>query len=82
VLSGRWRRPLSYREIVAILKKLGFQQRAQGATSHEQWVKTEPRFYKVTVDPPKQPFGPTLVSIMAKQAGVSVRQFYEILDDS
>lgn len=31
----------------------------------------------VTVDCPKQPFGPDLVSSMAKQAGVSKAKFYE-----
>ena len=75
-LSGRWKRPLTVQEVRTILKNLGFEPRPQGASSHQQWVAVNP-FRKVTVDPPKQPFGPDLIKSMARQAGVSVRAFYE-----
>jgi hypothetical protein len=34
------------------------------------------RLYKVTVDCPKEPFTGDLVAWMARQAGVSKREFY------
>lgn len=71
--------PLSCKDVKRILKELGFTPRPSKGTSHEQWVKYDDKgnlLGKVTVDCPKQPFGPDLVSSMAKQAGVSKREFY------
>lgn len=68
--------PLTCKQVKAILKALGFQHRDTRG-SHENWVRDEPPpFRKVTVDCPKQPFSPMLIESMAKQAGVSKRQFY------
>ena len=72
--------PLTCDEVKRILRNLGFEPRPRKATSHEQWVKQEAgRFYKVTVDCPKAPFSQDLVRWMAKQAGVSKKEFYNAL---
>ncbi|MCP5191011.1 MAG: type II toxin-antitoxin system HicA family toxin [Pseudomonadales bacterium] len=71
--------PLDCKDVKRILKALGFAARPMKGTSHEQWVKYDKDgrlLGKVTVDCPKQPFGPDLVSSMARQAGVSKREFY------
>ena len=71
--------PLTCAEFKAILSKLGFKARAmRSGTSHEDWVKDDGRFYKVTVDCPKAPFTQDLISSMAKQAGVTKQQIYDI----
>ena len=49
-------RPVTCKEFKAVLRSLGFEPRPQTATSHEQWVRHEPVFRKVTVDCPKAPF--------------------------
>ena len=71
--------PLTYKDVTRGLKKLGFAPRkARSGTSHEQWVKiVSGRIYKVTVDPPKQPFTGDLIKAMASQAGVSKDGFYQ-----
>ena len=71
--------PLTYKEVTQILKNLGFTLRDKKGTSHEQWVKKTDRFYKVTVDYPKSPFSQDLILYMAKQAGVSKKEFYKAL---
>ena len=77
---GRKHKPLTCKEVKTILKNLGFTPRPRKGTSHEQWTKeTDNTFHKVTVDCPKSPFTQTLISSMAKQAGVSKRTFYENL---
>lgn len=69
--------PLTCSQVKAILKILGFEPRPQKGTSHEHWVKRENGdFLKVTVDYPKSPFGHDLIRYMARQAGISVNQFY------
>jgi hypothetical protein len=62
------------------LGQLGFELRPKkSGTSHEDWVKKhEGRFYKVTVDCPKAPFSPDLISSMAHQAGVTKGVIYDI----
>lgn len=73
--------PLDCRQVKRILKTLGFAPRPVkgGGSSHEQWVKDNP-FRKVTVDCPKEPFDHDLIHSMARQAGVSVDDFYAALD--
>ena len=72
--------PLSCKDVKQILKNLGFVARPTKGTSHEHWVKTTgDRFYKVTVDCPKAPFSQDLISSMAKQAGLSKKEFYKAL---
>lgn len=73
--------PLTCKEVTQILRTLGFEPRPKKGTSHEQWVKDDADgFFKVTVDCPKSPFSPDLISSMAKQAGVSKKEFYAALE--
>lgn len=67
--------PLTCAQIKTILKNLGFSFYSQKGTSHEKWRKDGHPGY-VTVDCPKQPFNHDLIRYMAKQAGVTVKQFY------
>ncbi len=72
--------PLTCSQVKDILRTLGFSPRPQKGTSHEQWAKVENgRLYKVTVDCPKAPFTQELISSMARQAGVTKKQFYAAL---
>jgi predicted RNA binding protein YcfA (HicA-like mRNA interferase family) len=72
--------PLSCADVKRILKNLGFSPRPKKGTSHEQWVKFESgRIFKVTVDCPKAPFSQDLISSMARQAGMSKKEFYRAL---
>ncbi|OAI28477.1 MULTISPECIES: type II toxin-antitoxin system HicA family toxin [Methylomonas] len=74
--------PLSCAQVKSILKKLGFEPQPQKGTSHEHWKKRENgQLFKVTVDCPKQPFSHDLIRYMARQAGVTVKQFYDALRD-
>jgi predicted RNA binding protein YcfA (HicA-like mRNA interferase family) len=77
---SRWKRPLTAREVKRIAKNLGFEYRnTEGG--HEQWVRhAPPPFRKITIACHLEPFADTLVSYMARQAGVSVRDFYNALD--
>lgn len=69
--------PLRYRDVVNGLKHLGFELRPKGSTAHEHWVKiVKGCLFKVTVDKHLSPFGQMLISSMAKQAGVSKKEFY------
>lgn len=72
--------PLTCSEMKAVLEKLGFSKRdKKSGTTHEDWVATiNGRFHKVTVDCPKAPFSQDLISSMAKQAGVTKKQIYNI----
>lgn len=72
--------PLTYKQVVAALRQLGFEQRPNKATSHEQWVAQEP-FRKVTVDKHEQPFNQDLVSSMARQAGLTKKAFYQLVKE-
>jgi predicted RNA binding protein YcfA (HicA-like mRNA interferase family) len=71
--------PLTCPQFKAILKTMGFALRAaKSGTSHEHWVKTVGGvLFKVTVDCPKAPFSPDLISSMAKQAGVTKKIIYD-----
>lgn len=71
---------LSYKEVILGLKKLGFYKRKNKSTAHEQWVCDIP-FRKVTVDKHIAPFSEFLVKSMAKQAGVSVKEFCRLCKD-
>lgn len=73
--------PLKCDSVKLILRNLGFQPRPRKGTSHEQWVKIENgKLFKVTVDCPKSPFSPDLIHSMARQAGVSKKEFYAALN--
>lgn len=71
--------PLTCKQVKQVLKNLGFAFRDQKG-SHENWVRSEPApFRKVTVDCPKAPFSQMLLESMARQAGVSKKEFYRAL---
>lgn len=76
---SRWKRPLNAAEVRKILKALGFEPLPKKGTAHEQWVKREPSFRKVTLSAHNEPFDDYLVGAMSRQAGVSVKAFYEAL---
>ncbi len=76
---SRWKRPLRAEDVRKILKALGFAPRPQKSTGHEHWVRDGNPFRKVTLSAHNEPFDDFIVSSMARQAGVSVRQFYEAL---
>jgi predicted RNA binding protein YcfA (HicA-like mRNA interferase family) len=78
-MSGHYP-PLTCSEFKDILLKLGFQKRkSRSGSSHEQWVATiDDCFRKVTVDCPKAPFSPDLISSMARQAGTTKKRIYDI----
>lgn len=71
---------LTYKDVITGLKKLGFYQRPNKSTSHEQWVTDDP-FRKVTVDKHESPFSVFLVQSMAKQAGLSTKEFCRYCKD-
>jgi predicted RNA binding protein YcfA (HicA-like mRNA interferase family) len=75
---SRWKRPLKAAEVRTILKNLGFSARPTKATGHEHWVRDEP-MRKVTLSAHNEPFDDFIVASMARQAGVSVREFYSAL---
>lgn len=73
--------PLSYKDVVRLLLKLGFKKRPTKGTSHEQWVRSDPPpFRKVTVDKNDEPYDQFLISSMASQAGLTKKQFYAAVD--
>lgn len=76
---SRWKRPLKAAEVRKILKALGFAPRPTKSTGHEHWVHAGPPFRKVTMSAHSEPFDDFIVSSMARQAGVSVRAFYDAL---
>lgn len=74
--------PLEVRDVRRGLAALGFVEQPTTATSHTKWVrygtdKKAGKKFVVTVDAPKSPFTHDLVKSMAKQAGLSDRQFRE-----
>ena len=59
---------------------MGFSPRPGRRTSHEQWIKEEKGELKlVTEDCPKSPFSQDLIKWMARQAGVSKDEFYNLI---
>ena len=43
-------KPLNYKDVIKILKNLGFSQDISGSTSHQTWVlKRKDKFYAVTL---------------------------------
>lgn len=73
---------LTYKEVIRGLKKLGFKKQPNKSTAHEQWETEDPLpFKKVTVDKHLAPFRTGLVHVMAKQAGVPVREFCRLCKD-
>ena len=76
---GRKYRPLTCKEVKRILGSLGFEFYRQKG-SHEHWkavVKGEMRL--VTVDCPKEPFVAPLLTLMVRQSGYSIEEWYQQL---
>jgi predicted RNA binding protein YcfA (HicA-like mRNA interferase family) len=70
--------PLTCAEVKTLLLFLGFLERPRKkGTSHENFVGTfRGKFWKVTVDCPKAPFSPDLITSMSRQAGLTKKEFY------
>lgn len=77
---SRWRTPLTAKEVRQIAKNLGFTE-GETAGGHQHWVREQPPpFRKITIDGHLAPFSHTLINYMARQAGVSVKEFYAALN--
>lgn len=73
-------RPVTAREFRAVLTRIGFVKRPNKSTSHEQWVRDDGRtFFKVTLDPHNEPYHRKMLSYMLGQAGLSKREFFDLL---
>lgn len=69
--------PLTYKEVAAALKRLGFEMKSKTGTAHEQWIRTDTRGkFLVTVDKHIAPFDKVLIKSMARQAGMSTKEFF------
>lgn len=69
--------PLTYKEVTSALKRLGFEMKPKTATAHEQWIRVDERGkFLVTVDKHISPFDQTLIKSMARQAGLSTKDFF------
>lgn len=74
---GKGRPQLTHIEVERGLAALGFEAVNQKGTSHRQWkMYFRGKLRKVTVDPPKSPFSNDLITFMARQAGLSKKEFY------
>jgi len=80
---GKQYPPLDREQVEHILKRIGFVERRQKATSHAQWegyTKGQRRI--VTVDhlrSKKEKYGPKLLGAMIEQSGLSKAEFYSYL---
>lgn len=75
-------KPLNYREVTKVLKKLGFTPRPRKATSHESWIKTyKGKNYVVTVahHGKNTQFPPKTLKSMIEQSGYTKEEFYKHL---
>lgn len=75
-------KPLKYREVVTILKDLGFIQESGTGSSHQTWVlKRNNASYAVTVafHGTNQEFRPGTLNSMIRQSGFTKKEFYEAL---
>ncbi|MBH1486529.1 type II toxin-antitoxin system HicA family toxin [Stenotrophomonas maltophilia] len=74
-------RPVTHREFTAVLKHLGFKPRPQNGTSHVHWVKEAGGgIQKVTVDEHNSPYHRRMLKLMMAQAGLSKKDFFELLE--
>ncbi|RLA46013.1 MAG: type II toxin-antitoxin system HicA family toxin [Gammaproteobacteria bacterium] len=79
--------PLVHSDVIRGLKALGFVSRPKKSTSHQQWARSEKIkgkavLLKVTVDEHNSPYSNDLVKSMARQAGLSEKQFREVCSKS
>lgn len=71
--------PLTAKDVEQGLAAAGFIRQPQKATAHVKWVKEPPpRKFVVMVDSHIAPFADKLVGYMAKEAGMSPKQFREL----
>jgi predicted RNA binding protein YcfA (HicA-like mRNA interferase family) len=78
---GRRNRQLTCKEVKQILAAFGFEpQRQKG--SHQHWkAVVRGKMRLVTVDCPKQPFRPPLLSSMVRQSGYTIEEWYQKLGE-
>lgn len=70
--------PITYKEVVNALKRLGFEMKPKTATAHEQWIRIDERGkFLVTVDKHISPFDKVLIQSMARQAGLKTKEFFK-----
>lgn len=72
--------PLKYRDVVKILKNLGFTQETSGSTSHQTWVlKKNSTFHAVTLSfhGTNIEYKRGTLSSIIRQSGVSKEKFYQ-----
>lgn len=75
-------RPLKYREVLKILKNLGFSPEATKATSHETWtLEREGKNFAVTIffHGSNLEFKDKTLASIIRQSGFSKEQFYGAL---
>ena len=75
-------KPLKYREIITILKYLGFTQESGTGSSHQTWVLTKDnKSFAVTVafHGTNEEFRPGTLNSMIRQSGFSKEDFYKAL---
>lgn len=73
-------KPLKYREVVTILKNLGFSQEAGTGSSHQTWVlKKNDKSYAVTLafHGTNLEFRPGTLNSIIRQSGFTKEQFYK-----
>jgi len=76
------RKPLNYKEVVKILKNLGFEPARHKATSHETWrLFRNNRWHSVTVyfHGKSYQFPSKTLKSMIEQSGFSEEEFYRAL---
>lgn len=70
--------PLTYSEVLKILKVLGFTKDRQPGSSHEQYKGIiKGKRCLVTVDENESPFDVYIIKMMIRQSGVGYKKFYE-----
>lgn len=80
-MGGHYR-PVSVREVEAVLKYLGYMKRPRkSGSSHDNWTVGEGDYFrKVTVDANNAPFKDQALAWMLGQMKISKKDFYRILD--
>ncbi len=75
-------KPLKYREVIIILKNLGFIEESGTGSSHQTWTsKRNDKSYAVTVafHGTNSEFIPGTLNSMISQSGFSKKEFYQAL---
>ena len=71
-------RPLKYRDVITILKNLGFSPEQTGSTSHQAWImKRDNKTYAVTImfHGSNTEFRPGTLNSMIRQSGIPKEVF-------